>query len=165
MFVISWKPASDNSAGFAVDFLSDERDRQNTASLFSSGAGADGGCQYGAGGKCFPISGSLRASIPMTMRSGNSVSRQTVISALCSRFRVSGCFPIRSMSFWEPAQWWRLCGSGGRMCWPEAGLSASDFVLFAFAMFSLIAPVKSLSNLHIKIQEGMARGGTDFCRT
>lgn len=45
---------------------------------------------------------------------------------------------------------------GGRNVLAGGGLSASDFVLFAFAMFSLIAPVKSLSNLHIKIQEGMA---------
>jgi len=45
---------------------------------------------------------------------------------------------------------------GGRNVLGGVGLSAADFVLFAFAMFSLIAPVKSLSNLHIKIQEGMA---------
>ncbi|MBD3382333.1 MAG: ATP-binding cassette domain-containing protein [candidate division Zixibacteria bacterium] len=45
---------------------------------------------------------------------------------------------------------------GGQKVLAGSGLSASDFVLFAFAMFSLIAPVKSLSNLHIKIQEGMA---------
>ena len=45
---------------------------------------------------------------------------------------------------------------GGQKVLDGSGLSASDFVLFAFAMFSLIAPVKSLSNLHIKIQEGMA---------
>ncbi len=45
---------------------------------------------------------------------------------------------------------------GGRNVLAGTGISAPDFVLFAFAMFSLIAPVKSLSNLHIKIQEGMA---------
>jgi subfamily B ATP-binding cassette protein MsbA len=45
---------------------------------------------------------------------------------------------------------------GGQRVLAGGGLSASDFVLFAFAMFSLISPVKSLSNLHIKIQEGMA---------
>ena len=45
---------------------------------------------------------------------------------------------------------------GGQKVLAGSGLSASDFILFAFAMFSLIAPVKSLSNLHIKIQEGMA---------
>ncbi|HER00549.1 MAG TPA: ABC transporter ATP-binding protein [candidate division Zixibacteria bacterium] len=45
---------------------------------------------------------------------------------------------------------------GGRNVLAGTGISAPDFVLFAFAMFSLIAPVKSVSNLHIKIQEGMA---------
>jgi subfamily B ATP-binding cassette protein MsbA len=45
---------------------------------------------------------------------------------------------------------------GGQNVISGGGLSAADFVLFAFAMFSLIAPVKSLSNLHIKVQEGMA---------
>ena len=45
---------------------------------------------------------------------------------------------------------------GGQKVLAGSGISASDFILFAFAMFSLIAPVKSLSNLHIKIQEGMA---------
>lgn len=45
---------------------------------------------------------------------------------------------------------------GGQKVLGGTGLSAPDFVLFSFAMFSLIAPVKSLSNLHIKIQEGMA---------
>jgi len=45
---------------------------------------------------------------------------------------------------------------GGRTVLGGGGLSASDFVLFAFAMFSMIAPLKALSNLHVKIQEGMA---------
>ncbi len=35
-------------------------------------------------------------------------------------------------------------------------LDAGDFLTFVLAMFSLIKPVKSLSQIHIKIQEGMA---------
>jgi subfamily B ATP-binding cassette protein MsbA len=45
---------------------------------------------------------------------------------------------------------------GGQSVLSGGGISASDFVLFTFAMFSLIAPLKSVSNMHILIQEGMA---------
>jgi len=51
---------------------------------------------------------------------------------------------------------------GGQKVLAGSGLSASDFILFAFAMFSMIAPVKSLSNLHIKVQEGMAAADRIF---
>lgn len=35
-------------------------------------------------------------------------------------------------------------------------LSAADFMTFIFAMFAMIRPVKSLSQIHVKIQEGLA---------
>jgi len=35
-------------------------------------------------------------------------------------------------------------------------LDAGDFMTYVVAMFSMIKPVKSLSNIHIKLQEGMA---------
>ncbi len=44
----------------------------------------------------------------------------------------------------------------------ESTLKAEDFILFIFAMFSMIKPVKSLSNIHIKIQEGMAAASRIF---
>jgi subfamily B ATP-binding cassette protein MsbA len=49
-----------------------------------------------------------------------------------------------------------ILGYGGQNVLAGGGISASDFVLFTFAMFSLIAPAKSISNMHILIQEGMA---------
>jgi len=45
---------------------------------------------------------------------------------------------------------------GGQQVLSGNGISASDFMLYAFAMFSLSAHVKSLFLLHIKVQEGMA---------
>jgi len=41
-------------------------------------------------------------------------------------------------------------------------LRAEDFVLFVFSMFSLLKPVKNLSNIHIRLQEGMAAVGRIF---
>ncbi|MGH8015740.1 MAG: ABC transporter ATP-binding protein, partial [Candidatus Zixiibacteriota bacterium] len=35
-------------------------------------------------------------------------------------------------------------------------MSAADFMTFLFAMFAMIRPVKSLSQIHVKIQEGLA---------
>jgi subfamily B ATP-binding cassette protein MsbA len=35
-------------------------------------------------------------------------------------------------------------------------MSAADFMTFIFAMFAMIRPVKSLSQIHVKIQEGLA---------
>jgi ATP-binding cassette, subfamily B, bacterial MsbA len=44
----------------------------------------------------------------------------------------------------------------------ESSLRAEDFILFVFSLFSMIKPVKSLSNIHIKLQEGMAAAGRIF---
>ncbi|MDD4051719.1 MAG: ABC transporter ATP-binding protein [candidate division Zixibacteria bacterium] len=44
----------------------------------------------------------------------------------------------------------------------ESSLKAEDFILFVFSMFSMIKPVKSLSNIHIKLQEGLAAAGRIF---
>ncbi len=52
--------------------------------------------------------------------------------------------------------------AGTKILSAESTLKAEDFILFIFAMFSLIKPVKSLSNIHIKIQEGMAAAGRIF---
>lgn len=41
-------------------------------------------------------------------------------------------------------------------------LRAEDFILFVLAMFSLLKPVKNLSNIHIRLQEGMAAVGRIF---
>ena len=52
--------------------------------------------------------------------------------------------------------------AGTKILAAESTLKAEDFILFIFAMFSLIKPVKALSNIHIKIQEGMAAAGRIF---
>ena len=44
----------------------------------------------------------------------------------------------------------------------QSSLRAEDFILFVFSMFSMIKPIKSLSNIHIKLQEGMAAAGRIF---
>jgi subfamily B ATP-binding cassette protein MsbA len=41
-------------------------------------------------------------------------------------------------------------------------LDAGDFMTFILAMFSMIKPAKSLSQIHIKLQEGMAAAGRVF---
>ncbi len=52
--------------------------------------------------------------------------------------------------------------AGSRILSEQSTLQAEDFILFIFSMFSLIKPVKSLSNIHIKVQEGMAAAGRIF---
>jgi len=52
--------------------------------------------------------------------------------------------------------------AGSRILSAESNLRADDFILFVFSMFSMIKPIKSLSNIHIKIQEGMAAAGRIF---
>ncbi|MEZ5359577.1 MAG: ABC transporter ATP-binding protein [Candidatus Zixiibacteriota bacterium] len=52
--------------------------------------------------------------------------------------------------------------AGTKILSAESTLAAEDFILFVFAMFSMIKPVKSLSNIHIKIQEGMAAASRIF---
>lgn len=44
----------------------------------------------------------------------------------------------------------------------ESTLRAEDFILFVFSLFSMIKPIKSLSNIHIKLQEGLAAAGRIF---
>jgi len=46
--------------------------------------------------------------------------------------------------------------AGSRVIKGTGELSAGDFITFVVAMLSLIKPVKSLSQIHIKLQEGMA---------
>lgn len=52
--------------------------------------------------------------------------------------------------------------AGTRILSAESTLRAEDFILFVFSMFSLIKPIKSLSNIHIKVQEGMAAAARIF---
>ncbi|MBU8932445.1 MAG: ABC transporter ATP-binding protein/permease [candidate division Zixibacteria bacterium] len=49
-----------------------------------------------------------------------------------------------------------LLYSGTRIIEGTGELTAGDFMTFVVAMLSLIKPVKSLSQVHIKVQEGMA---------
>ncbi|MFZ5979483.1 MAG: ABC transporter ATP-binding protein [Candidatus Zixiibacteriota bacterium] len=49
-----------------------------------------------------------------------------------------------------------LLFAGSRIILGTGELDAGDFMTFILAMFSMIKPVKSLSQIHIKIQEGMA---------
>lgn len=49
-----------------------------------------------------------------------------------------------------------LLYAGNRIILGTGELDAGDFMTFVFAMFSMIKPVKSLSQIHIKLQEGMA---------
>lgn len=52
--------------------------------------------------------------------------------------------------------------AGSKILAADSSLLAEDFILFIFSMFSLIKPIKSLSNIHIKVQEGMAAAGRIF---
>lgn len=52
--------------------------------------------------------------------------------------------------------------AGTKILSAQSTLKAEDFIIFVFAMFSMIKPVKSLSNIHIKIQEGLAAAGRIF---
>ncbi len=49
-----------------------------------------------------------------------------------------------------------LLYAGSKIILGTGELDAGDFMTFILAMFSMIKPVKSLSQIHIKIQEGMA---------
>jgi len=49
-----------------------------------------------------------------------------------------------------------LLYAGARIIAGTGELDAGDFMTFLIAMFSMIKPVKSLSQIHIKIQEGLA---------
>ncbi|MFH1372623.1 MAG: ABC transporter ATP-binding protein [bacterium] len=49
-----------------------------------------------------------------------------------------------------------LLYAGSRIIAGTGELDAGDFMTFVLAMFSMIKPVKSLSQVHIKLQEGMA---------
>lgn len=49
-----------------------------------------------------------------------------------------------------------LLFAGSRIISGTGELDAGDFMTFVLAMFSMIKPVKSLSQVHIKLQEGMA---------
>ncbi len=47
--------------------------------------------------------------------------------------------------------WW-----GGREVFAQGLLQANDLMLYVLAMFSIIAPAKSVSSVHVKINEGLA---------
>jgi subfamily B ATP-binding cassette protein MsbA len=49
-----------------------------------------------------------------------------------------------------------LLYAGSRIVAGTGELSAADFMTYILAMFSLIKPIKDLSQIHIKLQEGMA---------
>jgi subfamily B ATP-binding cassette protein MsbA len=51
---------------------------------------------------------------------------------------------------------------GGRQVLGATLLEPEDFMLYVVAMFSIIAPAKSLSNLHVKVQEGLAAADRIF---
>jgi subfamily B ATP-binding cassette protein MsbA len=51
---------------------------------------------------------------------------------------------------------------GGRQVLGDSPLKPEDFMLYVLAMFSIIAPAKSLSNLHVKVQEGLAAADRIF---
>ncbi|MEW5795980.1 MAG: ABC transporter ATP-binding protein [Candidatus Zixiibacteriota bacterium] len=46
--------------------------------------------------------------------------------------------------------------AGTRIVQGTGALDAGDFITFVLVMFAMIKPVKSLSQIHVKIQEGMA---------
>ncbi len=47
--------------------------------------------------------------------------------------------------------WW-----GGRQVFAQEFLQPNDLMLYVLAMFSIIAPAKSVSNIHVKLNEGLA---------
>ena len=51
---------------------------------------------------------------------------------------------------------------GGSQVLGNMLLPPEDFMLYVIAMFSIIAPAKSLSNLHVKVQEGLAAADRIF---
>jgi len=52
--------------------------------------------------------------------------------------------------------------AGSRIIAGTGTLDAGDFITFIIVMFSMIKPVKSLSQIHIKLQEGMAAADRIF---
>jgi ABC-type multidrug transport system fused ATPase/permease subunit len=55
-----------------------------------------------------------------------------------------------------------LLFAGSRIIAGRGELDAGDFMTFILAMFSMIKPVKSLSQIHVKLQEGMAAADRVF---
>ncbi|UCC45486.1 MAG: ABC transporter ATP-binding protein [Candidatus Zixiibacteriota bacterium] len=55
-----------------------------------------------------------------------------------------------------------LLFAGSRIIEGTGELDVGDFMTFVLAMFSMIKPVKSLSQIHIKLQEGMAAASRIF---
>jgi ABC-type multidrug transport system fused ATPase/permease subunit len=55
-----------------------------------------------------------------------------------------------------------LLFAGSQIISGKGDMNAGDFMTFVLAMFSLIKPVKSLSQIHIKLQEGMAAADRVF---
>ena len=51
---------------------------------------------------------------------------------------------------------------GGKQVLGASLLEPEDFMLYILAMFSIIAPTKSLSTLHVKVQEGLAAADRIF---
>jgi subfamily B ATP-binding cassette protein MsbA len=51
---------------------------------------------------------------------------------------------------------------GGKQVLGASLLEPEDFMLYIVAMFSIIAPTKSLSTLHVKVQEGLAAADRIF---
>jgi subfamily B ATP-binding cassette protein MsbA len=51
---------------------------------------------------------------------------------------------------------------GGRLVYVQQSLTASEFVTFLVLMFALGRPVKSLSDVHIKVQRGLAAADRVF---
>jgi len=49
-----------------------------------------------------------------------------------------------------------LLVAGTKIIGGSGEMSASDFMTFIFAMFAMIRPVKSLSQIHVKLMEGLA---------
>jgi len=55
-----------------------------------------------------------------------------------------------------------LLFAGSQIMSGKGELDAGDFMTFILAMFSLIKPVKSLSDIHVRLQEGMAAADRIF---
>jgi subfamily B ATP-binding cassette protein MsbA len=49
-----------------------------------------------------------------------------------------------------------LLYAGSRIISGDAEMSAGDFMTFIIALFAMVKPVKSLTQIHVKLQEGMA---------
>lgn len=55
-----------------------------------------------------------------------------------------------------------LLYAGTKIIQGTGDLSAGDFMTFVIAMFAMIKPVKNLSSIHVKLQEGMAAASRIF---